>query len=256
MFRRTRNQVRALSTFAGKYPKGKLALTAYRAIRKPVRELYSGIYKVATTAQNTIKWLNGIVSQDTGIPIVDQSMDMLQNDPVFKDVAVNVDSFYTQIEDLGVQEGEINRLIEAGFQGLGVTLSPEEEQQIKADYQVASQRVSASGGQPMLPLAPEPVQPPLAQEPVKQALAQEPIITPLTPVKVSSVPTGRVGDAIGSSNKTKYIKGRLARGGTSKAPVNPLSPGTKNTLDWISNIGRAGSIFNKYGRVATFSGLI
>ena len=241
MFRITKRQMRGLSTFTSKYPKGKIALVAYRAVREPLRNIFGTVSKGITTAQNTIRWLNGVTSVQTGIPLVDESMNMLQNDPVYKDVAVNVDSFYTQIEDLGHTEQEINRIIEGTFQSLGVTLSPEEQVQISKDYK---EQVIQGGVDTPLETIQAPLEP--ANVPVQAISAP-----------VSAPPRASITGPVQIPEKTKkgkYIRQRLNTGGKVSAPANPLTPFEKTLLKGVESVGRFGSLFNPVTRAGLVGG--
>lgn len=186
MFRRDMEQMTNLTAFSKRYSKGKLALGAYRSARQPLKEMYGSVMDIAKGAKEGIRWLNGALSTETNIPEVDISLRVLQEDPTFRDVSQEIDSFYTDLENLGTEEERFNAIIESAFNSLGITLSPEEEKTIKADYAQAMLK-----GEPILipdaPLAPPPSTPDITLPPVQ---------VPVMPIGKKRTQTGAIAPSI------------------------------------------------------------
>lgn len=238
MFRQNRDGFNRLNNFRNKYSSGKLILTGYRSIRQPAAEAFNTVLNGFKTAQKTIKWLNGVVSTQTGIPIVDEQMRMLQSATgEYGDIAKEVDSFYTQIESIGGTESQINNIVENTFQNLGISVSQEEEQKIKEDFKQAMLQ-SPSVGVGASP--PAVVSPPVMNTPVMNTPARE-------------APKGRLA-AILNPQKAAYIKKRINRGGVIRGPSNPLTNAQRTFVNVVENLGRLGSLFNPVARVGTIVG--
>lgn len=93
----------------------KVGKKIYNGVKKPITRGYHFLKDAVNTVGKVGNWIDGTLNELHGVPVVGELASMLQNSPIYRDVAAG----FHEAESLVDLAGEVGRGIESAVEGGG-----------------------------------------------------------------------------------------------------------------------------------------
>ena len=117
-------QQKILKGFMEGQSSGRILFDTYKDTSKDTKTLFNILLGLSKNIQDKSNWLNNQIIRPTGIEIVDDSLKLLYDNPIYKETLQDISEFYYQLEDIQKIGSDIDDIVRSGFNYFGISDEP------------------------------------------------------------------------------------------------------------------------------------